>query len=178
MSIRAMLLAIPVHLRAELSLEDDQCDAQPDARPPSGMGEKYIAVCEDGVLGSGTSGQGASTLRKLYQFRVTVTRRTGQYGRDRAKHLYLEAVDSIDQLATAVIAKIHGSYPLLSIANGEITGGAPEFTLPLWFVSQEPARLETADWAGPVEDNDGSTYIATVIRFAGALRVQTIGLAQ
>lgn len=178
MSVRAMLLALPVHLRAELSLDEDECDAQPFAQPPSQMGEKYIAVCEDGVLGSGTTGHGASTLRKVYQFRISITRRTGQYGRDRSKKLYLEAVDSIDQLASSVIAKVHGSYPLLAIANGEITGGASAYQLPLWFLSQEPAALQGADWAGPTADNDGSTYIATVLRFGGAVRIQTIGLAQ
>lgn len=178
MSIRAMLLAIPVHLREELSLADDECDVQPEARPPAQMGERYIAVCEAGVSGSGSTGQGASTLRKIYNFRISITRRTGQYGRDRTKNLYVEAVDSIDQLATAVVAKIHGSYPLITIANGEISGGAPGFQLPLWFVSQDPAFLAPADWAGPTADNDSSTYIATVLHFSGALRIQTIGLAQ
>ena len=176
MSIRAMLTGLVTHLREQLSLDDDECDVQPDARPPAIMGEKYIAICEDGITAQGTRGQGASTLTKYYQFRISVTRRTGQYGRDRSKKIYLENIDGIDQLATEIIAQVHGSYDLMNLANQELSG-LVKFTLPLWFVGQEPTRLEAADWAGPVSESDSSTYIVSVLRFAGAMRVQTIGLA-
>ena len=165
------------HLRLELNLTEGECDMQPFAQPPAEMGEKYVAFCEDGIQGAGTKGQGASTLTKVYQVRVSVTRRTGKYGRDRAKRLFLEGLDAIDDLATQVVAAVHGNHTLMALANAQITGQV-KFTLPLWFVSQEAAFLAGSDWAGPVAETDGSTYIATVIRFAGALRVQTIGLAQ
>lgn len=177
MSIRALMVGMQEHLRLELNLTEGECDMQPFAQPPSVMGERYVAFCEDGIQGAGTRGQGASTLTKIYQVRVSVTRRTGKYGRDRVNKLFLDGLDAIDDLATRVIASVHGNYTLMSLANAQITGQV-KFTLPLWFVSQEPASLVGADWAGPVAENDGSTYIATVIRFAGALRVQTIGLAQ
>lgn len=177
MSIRALMLGLQEHLRQELNLSDLECDMQPFAQPPSIMGERYVAFCEDGVQGAGTSGQGASTMTKVYQVKVTVTRRTGKYGRDRLKNLYLDGLDAIDQLATQVVAKVHGSFVLMNLANAQITGQV-RFVKPLWFLSQEPAALQGADWAGPTADNDGSTYIATVLRFGGAVRIQTIGLAQ
>lgn len=177
MSLVALLLATRDHLRTQLSLNESQCDIQPDGRPPANMGERYVALWEDGSAGAGTTGGGASTLSETCGLLVTVTRRTGRYGRDRRRNIFLEEITGLEPLCRSIKAAIHANWGIVNAANARISDAYNKFQLPLFWVRQDRAQGMDADWAGSAAEKDDSTYLVVSLRFAGALRVQPLGEA-
>lgn len=176
MSMEALLIATVRHLREELRYTTQQCDIQPDGRPPATMGEFYVAIDEAGVQSNEKT-----HLRETFSITVTITRRTAPTPRDRRGSLYADRSRALAAIERPVIVAVHNNQTLRALANAEL--GAPQENLgdqilqPLWYAGRSRTRYESAEWCG-AGGNDNDAFMVRTLNFQGGLRVQAMDIAK
>jgi hypothetical protein len=167
MSLDALITATVNQLRTALSLDETTCDeaAGDDGRPPNFAGQVFYGVHE-----GEWSNDSDLSLDERLGVHVTITLRTALDPLDRLKL----ARSELRQRADAVRKTLHMSYTVLNAVNvilGNTVNGLVE---PLVFVDGGKNVVRGPDWFGSDDINDGPTGLSRTLRFARALRVQTL----
>ena len=122
MSIEYLLEAVRDTLVAEMDLDPNECDVQPEGHPPETMGDWYLSI-DEGQIQSTDKGM----LNEVYTVQVFVTLRAGIYPRDRLaeaydrnRGLFLAGRQSLTALERSVIVAVHGSEALRVLACNKL----------------------------------------------------------
>lgn len=177
MSIALLLQAVRDELRAGMTFQADPkqfVGIQPGGRPPAWMSDFYIAVDEANIAASDRT-----HLKEIYTIAVTITVHVRGVRSDQTgDQIYIENLNSLENLERAVIRLIHASQSVRAraLTLGQIpnTSRGDIFQLPLYYEGRgATAAFDAAEWLGSVEPGTRQLMVR-VLRFSGATRVQAL----
>lgn len=171
MSIELLLQAARDRLRTQLSLTANDCDIQPQGRPPARMGDKYIGLDEDSVVPTGKG-----HLKELNTIVVVITKRLTPESKLTYSQAYIKSASGLGAIERTVIAALHGVQAVRVAAN--TLGGLPHvdngdaIITPLYYIGRTRSRFETGEWAGC--EPGAACFMVRELRFQGGMRIQAL----
>ena len=161
MSMDALLNAVRDRLKTVMALTANECDVCPDGKPNPGCGQRFLSVHPGNVRN-----QQKHCLDEYYDFKVTVTVRTGQLPYDRKRD------GGVWALALQARAIIHMKSEVVVLAAAEDAN----------FRITEFPTFSSASYKGPVGpewfwaegQEPDPTGIVVELSFTGIRRIQYI----
>lgn len=189
-TISAFLVGMENRLRAADALNDlpgqsvgKACGVQVDGKPPNNCGQWYYAVHLNGLS---SDDQGSDSNDSLLAATVTITRRAGQFCKDRKGRMSVTANEIYDQAdwvkdlfhqddATRILANIEMGMTATEAANARSTMNG--FVEPLKYRSVSNIQEWNASWVGgdPDSANPEKDIFVVAVEFNGARLVKPIG---
>jgi hypothetical protein len=166
----AAINAVVAHLRSTLSLNDTDCDAQPEGQPPPNSGKIYYAVHQGDwkIHEEGSD----NSLDEIYGVKVTITLRAGGVPTDR---LDAEIYTQARLQAAKVRSAIHVDYTLFNAINALLDAGEQPFNEPLRFRVIEGPTKKKPDWFySDQKESKAVSGVAITVVFSGLRRTQDI----
>jgi hypothetical protein len=159
-----------------MSLDDLECDVQPDGQPPPTFGERYLAVHPTG-WGPGDTRIDYG-LDEVYRVTVTITMRAPKAPRDRlAGEVFLKALTGMEKLARDVVKYLHQNHDVVNVANADIAGTDKLMQPLFWDGTDVPPRQEGGEWVWSDSPDPKRPIAALVlpVHFREARRMQSYG---
>jgi hypothetical protein len=115
---RVLAVAVRDTLRADLALQDHECNLQPGGRPPPvGWADYYVAVHSGGQQNSARE-----SLDRTFDVQVTVTYRVGKVPVDRRGPSVLQKAEfGLEDLCEKIIRLLHNNHQLRIASNDLIS---------------------------------------------------------
>ena len=176
MSSSALARAVRDAIQGLATFRDSQVTAEVDERAPSRAGDLHVIVWPGGTDEDDTNETSGCVLDKVFGINVSIAMRSPRKARDHQGEFWIQATDSFDTYAAAIVAAIHYDYAINTTANATIlseSGSAEGFIEPLRCTGIGPIREAPPDIFADDPRSRRVAFIRT-ITFRGARRIQSL----
>ena len=176
MSASALARAVRDAIQAHADFRSRQVTAEIDERAPSRAGDLHVIVWPGGTEQDDTNETSGCVLDKVFGINVSIAMRSPRKSRDHSGEFWIQATDSFDTYAAAIVSVVHFVYAVLTTANATIlseSGSAEGFIEPLKCTGTGPIREAPPDIFADDPRSARPAFIRT-ITFRGARRITTV----
>jgi hypothetical protein len=177
-----VLEAVRDILRKKLSLNDHECDCEPDEQIPAIAGNLYFAVIPAGFEVGPNHRPTSGVYDILHSVQVYVIQRAADVARDKRRTISMQRLTGINNQISRVMQAIDRQMDLISYANlllqTDYPTAQPFITAAqVTRVDAKPKMVNSDTYGGAMAANKGTTpYVAMArsIYFGRMQRIQTI----
>lgn len=179
MSLGRLLIATRDHLRAELSLSEDECQVMPGPEPPPACGQKFVSVYGSNWSASADDVYQDQGIYESYDIVCAVTFRSSYVPFDKlGEALYVKRLVGIEDFCRKVMVKVHNSQEINTLVDtmlGEDHTTHHKMVEYLRWASTDPNPLPvTGSWFN--SDETSASGLVMECRFNQATRFSTLGM--
>jgi hypothetical protein len=177
-----VLEAVRDILRKKLSLQDHECDVEPDEQIPAIANDLYFAVIPAGFELGPNYRPSSGVYDILHGFQVYVIQRASEVARDKRRSISMQRQCGLNSQLSRVIQALDRQMDLISYANlllrTDFPTAQPFITAAqITRVDAKPKMVNSDTYGGAMAANKGTTpYVAMArsIYFGRMQRIQTI----
>ena len=174
MSLGQLMIAARSQITTDLLLSKGEVEVMPGPEPPPACGKRFISLYGTSWAPGPDGSDWNQGVLEEYGMGCGVTLRKSAIPYDRAgENIYISASLSLEDICRQIVASIHQSVAIYTVANAAMSGTDKVVEYFRWEGTDPNPRIVDADWFSSPSSSEEVGYFMEV-RFAGASRPQTL----